>query len=123
MPSQGKIHPFCICMFFGQPAPVIAQDMFWSVHKSVDNAVLSADASFQREFLQAHNAYRALHGSPLLTLSSELTASAQKWADHLLALGLMNHSDTKDGENIFTKLSSDTLTGGLCSCICCSTST
>ncbi|XP_019957915.1 Golgi-associated plant pathogenesis-related protein 1-like [Paralichthys olivaceus] len=70
-----------------------------------------ADASFQREFLETHNKYRAMHGAPPLTLSSDLNDSAQKWADHLLALGLMSHSDTKNGENIYSKLSSDTLTG------------
>lgn len=82
-----------------------------------------ADVSFKREFLEAHNSYRKLHGAPPLALSSELNATAQKWADRLLALGLMNHSDTKDGENIYTVLKSEQLTGGtlinallICSC-------
>uniref|UniRef100_A0A3P8WIZ7 SCP domain-containing protein n=1 Tax=Cynoglossus semilaevis TaxID=244447 RepID=A0A3P8WIZ7_CYNSE len=61
-------------------------------------------------FLEAHNSYRKLHGAPPLALSSELNATAQKWADRLLALGLMNHSDTKDGENIYTVLKSEQLT-------------
>ncbi|KAM8885227.1 Golgi-associated plant pathogenesis-related protein 1-like isoform 2-T2 [Spinachia spinachia] len=41
-----------------------------------------------------------------MTHSSELTASAQKWADHLLAIGKMQHSDSQDGENIFCMPSS-----------------
>ncbi|XP_071337917.1 Golgi-associated plant pathogenesis-related protein 1-like isoform X2 [Trachinotus anak] len=69
-----------------------------------------ADASFQQEFLKAHNTYREKHNTPPLTLSSELTAAAQKWADHLLAAGTLKHSDTQDGENIFTMYSSATIT-------------
>ncbi|XP_045898538.1 Golgi-associated plant pathogenesis-related protein 1-like isoform X2 [Micropterus dolomieu] len=67
-----------------------------------------ADASFQQKFLEAHNAYRAKHNTPPLTLSSELTASAQKWADHLLSIKTLQHSNTKDGENVFFKSSSAT---------------
>ncbi|XP_022611693.1 Golgi-associated plant pathogenesis-related protein 1-like [Seriola dumerili] len=66
------------------------------------------DASFQQEFLETHNTYRAKHSTPALTLSRELTAAAQKWADHLLAAGTLQHS-TK-GENIFTMSSSATIT-------------
>ncbi|XP_077570601.1 Golgi-associated plant pathogenesis-related protein 1-like [Stigmatopora nigra] len=65
-----------------------------------------ADASFQNEFLDTHNTYRAQHNAPPMTLSRELNATAQKWADHLLALGALKHSDSKDGENIFHKWSS-----------------
>uniref|UniRef100_A0A7N6A8F1 SCP domain-containing protein n=1 Tax=Anabas testudineus TaxID=64144 RepID=A0A7N6A8F1_ANATE len=65
-----------------------------------------ADVSFQQEFLKTHNDYRAKHGTPALELNSELTAAAQTWADHLLATGTLEHSDTKDGENVFTSWSS-----------------
>ncbi|XP_031733747.1 Golgi-associated plant pathogenesis-related protein 1 [Anarrhichthys ocellatus] len=65
-----------------------------------------ADKSFQREFLETHNAYRAKHSTPPMSLSSELTAAAQKWAEHLLAIGALQHSVTKDGENIFNMSSS-----------------
>ncbi|XP_068460597.1 Golgi-associated plant pathogenesis-related protein 1-like isoform X2 [Clinocottus analis] len=65
-----------------------------------------ADESFQKEFLETHNAYRMKHNTPPMTLSSELTAAAQKWADHLLAICALQHSDTKDGENIYNKSSS-----------------
>ncbi|KAF3696289.1 Golgi-associated plant pathogenesis-related protein 1 [Channa argus] len=65
--------------------------------------------SFQQEFLKTHNAYRAKHSAPALKLNAELNASAQSWANHLLATGTLQHSDTKDGENIFTVFSSASL--------------
>uniref|UniRef100_G3NGY8 Im:7150988 n=1 Tax=Gasterosteus aculeatus TaxID=69293 RepID=G3NGY8_GASAC len=66
----------------------------------------STDASFQEEFLETHNAYRAKHNTPKMTLNQELTASAQKWADQLLATNTMQHSETADGENIYGMSSS-----------------
>ena len=50
-----------------------------------------------------------------MVLDDELTATAQKWADHLLAINTLQHSTTDDGENVFTMSSSVTLTltGGL----------
>ncbi|KAK5870512.1 hypothetical protein PBY51_003454 [Eleginops maclovinus] len=65
-----------------------------------------ADASFQKEFLETHNAYRAKHGAPQLTLNSEMSAAAQKWADHLLSINSLQHSDNNDGENIYNMWSS-----------------
>uniref|UniRef100_A0A8C3A9C0 Im:7150988 n=1 Tax=Cyclopterus lumpus TaxID=8103 RepID=A0A8C3A9C0_CYCLU len=44
------------------------------------------NASFQKEFLETHNAYRRKHNTPQMTLSSEMTASAQKWSEHLCSL-------------------------------------
>ncbi|XP_031550835.1 uncharacterized protein LOC116288213 [Actinia tenebrosa] len=38
---------------------------------------------FQKECLEAHNKYRALHGSPPLAWSAELTKDAQEWANYL----------------------------------------
>ncbi|TNN35054.1 Golgi-associated plant pathogenesis-related protein 1 [Liparis tanakae] len=65
-----------------------------------------ADASFQQEYLEAHNAFRRKHNAPPLALSGELTAAAQKWAEHLLAAGSLAHSNTQDGENVFNMYSS-----------------
>ncbi|XP_071759653.1 Golgi-associated plant pathogenesis-related protein 1-like isoform X1 [Centroberyx gerrardi] len=72
-----------------------------------------ADASFQKEFLDTHNAYRKQHSAPPMTLSSDLSTSAQKWANHLLSINSLAHSETKDGENIYFASSSApmTLTG------------
>ncbi|XP_042343462.1 Golgi-associated plant pathogenesis-related protein 1-like [Plectropomus leopardus] len=63
-----------------------------------------ADASFQQEFLKAHNAYRAKHNTLPMSLSSELTTSAQKWADHLLEIRELTHSGT--GESCYYACSS-----------------
>lgn len=41
-----------------------------------------------------------------MTYSDELNKSAQKWADHLLSLGQLQHSGSQDGENIFFMSSS-----------------
>lgn len=62
--------------------------------------------SFKQEFLETHNIYRRKHRASSMTLSDELNKSAQKWADHLLSLGKLQHSDTRDGENIFSMSSS-----------------
>uniref|UniRef100_A0A3P9MK07 SCP domain-containing protein n=1 Tax=Oryzias latipes TaxID=8090 RepID=A0A3P9MK07_ORYLA len=62
-----------------------------------------ADEEFQQEFLNAHNAYRALHGAPPLTYNKELCDEAQKWADTCLRTHTLGHSDTEEGENVFYK--------------------
>ncbi|XP_044188093.1 uncharacterized protein glipr2, partial [Thunnus albacares] len=73
---------------------------------SIDNVFFSTDASFKQEFLETHNTYRAKHGAQPLTYNSELNAAAQKWADHLLQMGSLGHSNTKDGENVYNMWSS-----------------
>uniref|UniRef100_A0A3P9J3M1 SCP domain-containing protein n=1 Tax=Oryzias latipes TaxID=8090 RepID=A0A3P9J3M1_ORYLA len=55
---------------------------------------------FQQEFLETHNAYRALHGAPPLTYNSKMCSEAQKWADECLRIHTLGHSETKDGENL-----------------------
>ncbi|KAJ0067852.1 hypothetical protein NL108_011091 [Boleophthalmus pectinirostris] len=65
-----------------------------------------ADASFKREFLDAHNTYRSHHSAPPLKLNSELCGEAQRWANYLLQKNIMKHSDTSDGENIYCYSSS-----------------
>ncbi|XP_004072833.1 Golgi-associated plant pathogenesis-related protein 1-like [Oryzias latipes] len=62
-----------------------------------------ADRKFQQEFLETHNAYRALHGAPPLTYNSKMCGEAQKWADECLRIHTLGHSETKDGENVFFK--------------------
>ncbi|KAF7658799.1 hypothetical protein LDENG_00007480 [Lucifuga dentata] len=66
-----------------------------------------ADASFQQEFLQAHNTYRKKHNTEPLKLNSDLSATAQKWADYLLSKKNLEHSNTEDGENIYYASSSN----------------
>ncbi|XP_059909967.1 Golgi-associated plant pathogenesis-related protein 1-like isoform X1 [Gadus macrocephalus] len=62
--------------------------------------------SFQQEFLTTHNIYRQMHQSPPLTLSTDLNKSAQSWADHLLDSGIMQHSGSGVGENLYCMSSS-----------------
>ncbi|XP_036383727.1 Golgi-associated plant pathogenesis-related protein 1-like isoform X1 [Megalops cyprinoides] len=65
-----------------------------------------ADASFEKEFLDTHNAYRKKHQAPPLTMSRDLCSSAQAWANHLLSIKTLQHSDTKNGENLYYAWSS-----------------
>ena len=44
------------------------------------------------ELLAAHNAYRTSLGLPPLRWSDELEDKAQSWADHLAAIGQLEHS-------------------------------
>ena len=57
--------------------------------------------------LEAHNVLRKLHGSSAMTLDSEMTASAQAWAQKMASMGKLEHTKfgspdnpKKDGENI-----------------------
>uniref|UniRef100_A0A667Y697 SCP domain-containing protein n=1 Tax=Myripristis murdjan TaxID=586833 RepID=A0A667Y697_9TELE len=58
-------------------------------------------ASFKQEFLDTHNAYRRTHQAPPLTFSDDLNTTAQKWADHLLSIKKLQHSNGNVGENIY----------------------
>ncbi|KAG7324482.1 hypothetical protein KOW79_012498 [Hemibagrus wyckioides] len=60
-----------------------------------------ADANFKAKFLAKHNEYRKKHGAPALSISEDLCRSAQAWADHLLSTKALQHSDTKNGENLY----------------------
>ncbi|KAM7018601.1 Golgi-associated plant pathogenesis-related protein 1-like isoform 2-T2 [Tautogolabrus adspersus] len=68
-----------------------------------------ADASFMQEFLETHNAYRSKHNAPPMKYNSDMNQTAQKWANHLLARGTLQHSQTNDGENIYNMFSSATI--------------
>ncbi|KAJ8285729.1 hypothetical protein GJAV_G00030270 [Gymnothorax javanicus] len=65
-----------------------------------------ADVNFEKEFLDAHNEYRAKHQAPSLTLSRDLCSSAQAWADHLLSKNALKHSGCDHGENLYYAWSS-----------------
>ncbi|XP_062237144.1 Golgi-associated plant pathogenesis-related protein 1-like [Platichthys flesus] len=84
---------------------------YHGVVKALTTTDIMADESFQKEFLETHNVYRAMHGALPLTLSSDMNDSSQKWANHLLELGALKHSDTKHGENIYYMMGSKTVTG------------
>lgn len=56
---------------------------------------------FAQDMLNAHNQYRAKHGAPALMLDPAMSASAQKWADHLAGAEKFEHSKgSGDGENL-----------------------
>lgn len=44
-----------------------------------------------------------------MAFSTELNEAAQRWADHLMSIDKLEHSTTKDGENVFTMSSSTTI--------------
>ncbi|KAH8413384.1 hypothetical protein KR009_010470, partial [Drosophila setifemur] len=57
---------------------------------------------FEKEVLDAHNKYRAMHGAPPLTLSPKLNKLATEWAQYLLARNTMQHRQNSGyGENIY----------------------
>ncbi|XP_072529475.1 Golgi-associated plant pathogenesis-related protein 1 [Salminus brasiliensis] len=72
-----------------------------------------ADESYKANFLAKHNEFRKKHNVPEVTLSADLCSSAQTWADHLLSIKTLQHSETENGENVFYSFSSQkkTLTG------------
>ncbi|WP_406238436.1 CAP family protein [Nocardia sp. NBC_01009] len=58
-------------------------------------------ASFAQDMLNAHNQYRAKHGSPEMVLDPAVSASAQRWADHLADTQIFEHSKgSGNGENL-----------------------
>uniref|UniRef100_A0A673ITX4 SCP domain-containing protein n=1 Tax=Sinocyclocheilus rhinocerous TaxID=307959 RepID=A0A673ITX4_9TELE len=52
-----------------------------------------SDSNFEAEFLETHNAYRKQHGAPPLTINKNLCRSAQEWAEHLLSIRTLMHSN------------------------------
>uniref|UniRef100_A0A4W4G2J6 SCP domain-containing protein n=1 Tax=Electrophorus electricus TaxID=8005 RepID=A0A4W4G2J6_ELEEL len=75
-------------------------------HPSKPGPSSGADKSFEAEFLKMHNAYRSQHGAPPLTVNRTLCRSAQVWAEHLLSIKTLKHSDGSYGENLFYTFSS-----------------
>jgi len=61
-------------------------------------AAAGIDASGRAELLAAQNGYRAAVGVPPLRWSDSLAATAQGWADHLGAIGRLEHSGP--GQNL-----------------------
>jgi len=57
---------------------------------------------FERNCLEAHNKYRAKHGSPPLVWSESLAADAKKWVDELAATNQYKHDPNRgpQGESV-----------------------
>jgi pathogenesis-related protein 1 len=78
------------------PAPAPYADAY-----PAQSAAPSAGA-LRDAMLAAHNAVRARVGVPPLTWSVQLAATAQDWADHLVATGAFAHRPNNPyGENIY----------------------
>ncbi|KAI4890044.1 hypothetical protein NFI96_014715, partial [Prochilodus magdalenae] len=76
------------------------------IFSSITAQTAMADESYKAKFLESHNEYRKKHGAPEVTYSEELCSTAQKWADHLLSIKTLEHSETDDGENVYYSWSS-----------------
>ena len=67
--------------------------------------VVSGQASdidkFRQMMVRSHNAFRARHRAPSLTLDEGLSKYAQNWANHLAASGTFGHSGGNYGENLY----------------------
>ncbi|MFN6516412.1 MAG: CAP family protein [Nostoc sp. CreGUA01] len=70
---------------------------------SIDLAKLRSAA------VSKHNAYRATHKSPNLTISDSLNTSAQAWAETIASSGNFDHSTNRNnvGENIYASYSTE----------------
>ncbi|XP_071948909.1 Golgi-associated plant pathogenesis-related protein 1-like, partial [Antedon mediterranea] len=63
---------------------------------------------FQKESLEAHNDYRAAHGTPKLKLADDLNKIAQAYADQLAKTDSFRHSKRDGlGENLAMHFSSE----------------
>ena len=57
--------------------------------------------TFRRTIVERHNELRAQHKSENLNRNASLDSSAQKYADHLLNIGHLEHSEANElGENL-----------------------
>ncbi|XP_077868859.1 uncharacterized protein LOC100366773 isoform X2 [Saccoglossus kowalevskii] len=61
----------------------------------------------RQQILNSHDYFRCLHGSPSMTMKSDLNQFAQEWAENLKSAGSSFHSDRGEnppdrGENILT---------------------
>ena len=63
---------------------------------------MADNRKFVDDALKAHNAYRARHQVSALKLEKEITAIAQRWAEHLASTGTFQHSNNRvyKGENL-----------------------
>ncbi|XP_069791713.1 GLI pathogenesis-related 2 isoform X2 [Narcine bancroftii] len=67
--------------------------------------------NFAIQLLNSANKCRVSHGVPPLTLSSQISKNAEKWAKNLVTSRTLQHSDTTYGENIWCQQGSQQVTG------------
>ena len=70
-----------------------------------ENQSSESSGDYAKGQLKKHNAFRAKHESPPMTIDDEMSKSAEKYAKHLAATNTFEHSDSKDrngnGENLW----------------------
>jgi pathogenesis-related protein 1 len=79
----------------------VAAAAFVGIAGTASAATSPSDAN---RILALHNQYRAEVGTPALQWDASLQASAQKWADHMLATGSRDHDPSIKGtigENLY----------------------
>ena len=88
----------------GQEAQPISQFDIRQVPTTIQiqKVIMKTPKEIFREIaLKTHNEYRAKHGSPPLTINEEINEIAQRYAEHLASIDIMQHSDNKlNGEEL-----------------------
>ncbi|MBK9071817.1 MAG: hypothetical protein IPL79_12565 [Myxococcales bacterium] len=83
------------------PTPYVTPEPAPTSTPTPTPAADGATSAFAREFLTAHNTYRARHCASPLTWSDELARYAARWAEHLRGQGCgLTHSSGSYGENL-----------------------
>ncbi|KAL0266619.1 UNVERIFIED_CONTAM: hypothetical protein PYX00_009112 [Menopon gallinae] len=100
-----------VCPPVSKGRPIFTRALFGVFDKKKSSEVKKCSNMdmFNKEGLDCHNKYRALHGVPPLKYSAELARYAQEWADDL-ARGeyqLQHRIEAKYGENLYYFYSSD----------------
>lgn len=91
-----------------------SKDVFEEIITPASQTMLCRDqpmseADFQKNSLDWHNYYRALHGVPPLATCPKLVQVAKAWATKLAAEDRFEHSPSNEyGENVYVKWSSNT---------------
>ncbi|KAJ3665531.1 hypothetical protein Zmor_001023 [Zophobas morio] len=86
------------------PHPILSNRPVSMVLDISDLTTAWKDSDFITDCLCWHNVYRQRHGSPALSMSSELCYLAQTWANHLAHTNRFYYRYDKDiGQNLFCR--------------------
>jgi len=88
-----------LSLTFGQYALAAPTSDDWNQEN--DHQELESRGDYAAGQLAKHNAYRAKHGSPPMTLDNDMSNAAQEYAEKLVKIGALVHSDSSDGENLW----------------------
>lgn len=76
-----------VCMYY------YVRIELWCVNTAITYHSLAGQDDFDRDLLKAHNVYRAKHGSPPLSWSSQAARPARSWAGRLAGMGRLEHGN------------------------------